>query len=307
MPYDEKSPYNVSQKGTPAYVPPNDDPWDEHLHTERRQGLIGMGSKTANYPASKSWVTITHPDTDPAYRKDDLYRAKCKSCGPVVTHNDYDIVHAMASDHQTEHQRKEHDDLFGQGAHENDFPHLYSNLRTAMSDGSTTDGKIVGNCPGCSKPIRRHQTKAHDDEFRHLHNNHVRCYGDSKTAAEGAGILEAADAGQHLLNDAEKGLEKPPDEWAYKAEAAHRMYADYLGRPDAQNPTGRGPDEYKARTWNAYETTKPMQSIEDRNINTPVLPSEPIKTRNINTPTRGLRGEEGDMRHSEDDDDNDED
>jgi hypothetical protein len=57
--------------------------------------------------------------------------------------------------------------------------------------------------------------------------------------------------------------------------------ADYLGRPDAFNPTGRGPDEYKARTWDSYQTTRPMQSHEDRNVNTPVLPAEPLRTRNI--------------------------
>lgn len=66
--------------------------------------------------------------------------------------------------------------------------------------------------------------------------------------------------------------------------------ADYLGRPDANNPTGRGPDEYKARTWNAYETTRPMQSMDDRNINTPVLPGEQIhKGPDINTPQVGLQ------------------
>jgi hypothetical protein len=333
-----------------------------------------MGSKTATYPASTSWVTIHHPDTDPAYRKDDLYRANCKQCGPVVTHNDYDIVHAMASDHQTEHQRSAHDDLFGQGAHERDFPHMYhgGSLRTAMGDGSTTNGRIVGNCPGCQKPIRRHQTTAHDDEFRHLHNTHVRCHGESKTAADGSALLEAADIGGKALNGAEHELEKPADEWAYRAESAlelHRLaysdmddqdfnrdtnfcgdrhkdhecgldyqhagphhctlggycdepnsswwgkdnhmvkhqslqtHADYLGRPDANNPTGRGPDEYRARTWDGYSKSKPMQSVEDRAVNTPVLPQEPLKTRNINTPTPGLRGEEGDMRHSDDEDD----
>jgi len=209
-------------------------------------------------------------------------------------------------------------------AHEHEEDHLETELKQglvgqgSLNDGSFTDGKIVGQCPGCMKPIRKHKT-AHGDELRHLHNNHVRCFGEAKTAGgadlpaageaaaedvPGVGTaLKAADIGGKALNGIEHELEKTPDMWAYRAESALQLHADYLGRPDANNPTGRGPDEYKARTWNAYETTRPMQSIEDRNVNTPVLPAEPIKTRNINTPTRGLQGREDDLRHSEDDDD----
>lgn len=128
------------------------------------------------------------------------------------------------------------------------------------STASNTDGKIVDHCPGCDKPRRVHSTP-HGDEVRHIHNNHVRCFG-SKTAG------------------------------------------DYLGRPDARNPTGRGEDEYDANTWDAYQRTRPFQSPEDRHINTPVMPQEPIKTGpNVNTPIPGAennREEEDDENESDD-------
>lgn len=249
-------------------------------------------SRTAAVPHPKT--TISHPQTAIGETK---YSLSCEKCGHYGQHEDYDIAHALAEDHQNQHWVSAHDDKYGQGNHEREFPWMYQG---SLSDGSSTDGKIIGQCPGCTKPIRKHQT-AHGDELRHLHNNHVRCFG--KTAAEGPALLEAADVGGKALKGAEDELEKPADEWAYRAESALQMYADYLGRPDAQNPTGRGPDEYRARTWNAYETTKPMQSVEDRGVNTPVLPADPLKTRNINTPTPGLRGRDDDLRHSDDEDD----
>jgi hypothetical protein len=80
---------------------------------------------------------------------------------------------------------------------------------------------------------------------------------------------------------------------------------DYVGRPDAFNPTGRGDDEFKARTWNAYETTRPMQNAEDRNVNTPVKPAEPMRTRNVNSPNPGenLRNDRLEQSRAQDDDD----
>lgn len=82
---------------------------------------------------------------------------------------------------------------------------------------------------------------------------------------------------------------------------------DYLGRPDATNPTGRGPDEYRARTWDAYQTTKPMQTPEERNVNTPVLPERHPAGPNINTPTPGLKpaGQPAEQDDDEDEDDDD--
>jgi hypothetical protein len=245
---------------------------------------------------------------------------------------------------------------------------------------ASTDGRIVDHCPGCDKPRRVHST-AHGDEIRHLHNDHVRCFGD-KTAAqmggeptfkpgdhvisfrgEGATIHRVYPSGhpgksnrvqvkwddpeRNLTWDGEEHPEGVGDQQAYYESVfkhhpdtmnhiqnmvdsavphsdqiikAHSSVGwghdlanhgsswsfqdalafngenytthfdkegfiteagDYLGRPDANNPTGRGADEYKARTWDAFPKTRPLQSSDDRNVNTPVLPAEPIRTRNI--------------------------
>jgi hypothetical protein len=74
-----------------------------------------------------------------------------------------------------------------------------------------------------------------------------------------------------------------------------------LQAPTPENPTGRGTDEYKARTWDALVKQRPMQDQEDRNINTPQVPEKPKPTRQINTPTPGLGDDD------EDDDERDED
>lgn len=282
----DKPPWRESKKDAHEHA-------EEHLETEVKQGLVGQGARQ-DYPNNQDqW--------------------------------DYgflDAAHGMPAHLHDPHGfgLKEGDDEAYLDGHQTRKNHTPARI-AAMGDGSFTDGKIVGQCPGCTKPIRKHKT-AHGDELRHLHNNHVRCFGEAKTAGgadlpaaageaaaedvPGVGnALRAADVGGKALNGIEHELEKTPDMWAYRAESALQMYADYLGRPDANNPTGRGPDEYKANTWDAFQRTRPMQSGEDRGINTPVLPAEPIKTRNINTPTRGLEGREDDLRHSDDDDDED--
>ena len=72
--------------------------------------------------------------------------------------------------------------------------------------------------------------------------------------------------------------------------------------PTAENPTGRSEDEYKANTWEGLINQRPMQSAEDRHINTPVKPQDHLRTRNINTPTPGLDDEEEDSARSQDED-----
>lgn len=73
-----------------------------------------------------------------------------------------------------------------------------------------------------------------------------------------------------------------------------------MTQPTPENPTGRNPDEYLARTWEGLVHQRPMQSSEDRAMNTPTIPRDPIKTRQINTPTPGLG------QDNEDEDENDE-
>lgn len=244
-------------------------------------------------------MTIQHPEHEGGD-----YNATCRECGPVVAHPDYGIAHAISSDHQQMHQMRAHDDLYGQGSFEQTFPHLFASHQALGAKIAATDGKIVGLCPGCNKAIRKHTTP-HGDELRHLHNNHVRCF--STTAGVGADVL--MEGAGNALNSFEKDQEKEQDgrdDWAYKAngfEASLRYQAgDYLGRPDAANPTGRGADEFRARTWDGFLTTRPFQSPDDRNVNTPVLPNAPIKTKNINTPTPGLRDSDSLEQGGEDDD-----
>jgi len=197
----------------------------------------------------------------------------------------------------------------------------------------------VDHCPGCDKPRRAHST-AHGDEIRHLHNNHVRCFGDRTAQKRTADVVgTGADVGPEDKELAEppvdennsmqtmasgpqffdpylasvpnggnwEGLDQPmsfQDALDYSANSYGTHHtADYLGRPDANNPTGRGPDEFRAERWNAYTTTHPFQDPKDRRMNTPVLPSEHIPTRNRNTPTTGR--EEDERRNRDDDDDDD--
>jgi hypothetical protein len=305
-----------------------------HLETEERQGLVGEGARK-DYPDNQNFWQYGYLDARHGMPADP-YDPR----GYGMSEQD---VNAYYDGHQT-----------GKN---------YTPPRIAVTgDGSQTDGKIVGLCPGCNRAIRKHKTM-HGDELRHLHNNSVRCFGKTSSSdlhcldckrplrhheeaefwlghpvltddttdpphsgeicpvtdephrpsnahtggLDGPALLEAADAAGKGLNEIEDHLEKPPDLWAYRAESALQMYADYLGRPDANNPTGRGPDEYKARTWDAYQTTRPMQSVEDRGVNTPVLPAEPIKTRNINTPTTGYEDRDDRLQVTRDEDDEDED
>lgn len=116
-----------------------------------------------------------------------------------------------------------------------------------------------------------------------MHNDHVRCNGGKYAALDT--LPSEADPAQATSNPTTTQDQTQPP--ALPTTASLPQFfdpitaAEFLGRPDANNPTGRGPDEFRARTWDAFQTTRPMQSAEDRNVNTPVLPSEHIKTRNI--------------------------
>lgn len=79
-----------------------------------------------------------------------------------------------------------------------------------------------------------------------------------------------------------------------------------MTQPTPENPTGRNPDEYLARTWEGLVHQRPMQSSEDRAMNTPTIPRDPIKTRQINTPTPGLGQDNEDENDENEDEDEDE-
>lgn len=353
-------------------------------------------------PAATSWVTIKHPEAVAGYPgHGDPYKADCKDCGRLITHHDQDLVRAVGEDHNVMHQQKAHDDLYGQGNFESTFPHLFSKKQ------GSTNGRIVGNCPGCDEKIRQHDS-SHGSEFRHLHNDSVRCnfqpeaslFNHHKDAmdddeAHVVGKLLAIDKYKHDRNGKQNFVdgytdahsharngERPnhevgvdmnlPDSyndgythgwyhatgertnapsrttaamsgpgtdyptWDSKepedsagpgdgegadgspleaAEAAGSSVAPELAalagynieRPTPENPTGRGDgDEYQANTFDSLIKQRPMQSAEDRGINTPVHGAEPIKTRNFNTPG-GAGGTLEQSGRADDDDDEEED
>jgi hypothetical protein len=135
----------------------------------------------------------------------------------------------------------------------------------------TTNGRIVKACPGCGDRLREHQTP-HGVELHHLGNDHVRCHGSKQGELSNGNVRTA----------------------------------DYLGRPDARNPTGRGDDEYRAGQWDAYEKQRPLQRPEERNINTPVLPNEPIrKGPDVNTPQEAGQRKDEDRRDDDDEEEED--
>jgi hypothetical protein len=79
-----------------------------------------------------------------------------------------------------------------------------------------------------------------------------------------------------------------------------------LTAPTPENPSGKDPDEYRSNTWEGLINQRPMQSAEDRHMNTPVGNApDPRKTRQINTPTPGL-GEDDQEGQDRDDEDQDE-
>lgn len=256
-----------------------EDPEEDRLETEIKQGLVGQGARQ---------------DFPPEY-------------GNLWDNAFLDGRHRLPIKYPANEQARAAVEDGYQLGKNFDSPRVLQHY-TSAADGSSTDGKIVGLCPGCNRAIRKHKTM-HGDELRHLHNNSVRCFGktsglEGEEEGAGGGLMGAINAGEQVkdaFNDATKSFREPADEWAYRANSSLHT-ADYLGRPDANNPTGRGPDEYRARTWDSYLTTRPMQSPDDRNVNTPVLPDKPIKTRNINTPTPGLEGRDDDLQVTRDED-----
>jgi hypothetical protein len=117
----------------------------------------------------------------------------------------------------------------------------------------------------------------HGSEYHHLQNDHVRCHGPKVAARWGSDTEGRGES--YSFNDAltfsQQNYGTHFDKEGYLVEAA-----DYVSRPDALDPTGRG-DDWSARTWDAGANTRPMQSHQDRGVNTPVRPPEPLRTRNI--------------------------
>jgi hypothetical protein len=188
-----------------------------------------------------------------------------------------------------------------------------------------TNGQIVGHCDHCHLPVRWHD-EATGGELRHLHNSSNRC-SDGKKAKTASRVevpqffdpaelaaqrvaslppaITPADGTPPVMPGADSDVPQP--DATSPAKVSSRRTAEMtLQSPTPENPTGRGEDEYRARTWDALVKQRPMQTAEDRNINTPQLPDAPIRTRQINTPTPGL-GESSDNTREDDDQDEEED
>lgn len=190
--------------------------------------------------------------------------------------------------------------------------------------------RIVGHCDNCGVPVRWNEAAG---QLEHLHNrdnacgkptrktaarmqvlqlqhsNH-RCVVDDKPATHlvrsisemGNGTRDigpvCAEHAQQAAMNGHIGSRQPQ----FFDPTLQRTAEVTLQAPTPENPTGRGSDEYRARTWDALVKQRPMQTAEERDINTPQLPAPPLQTRQINTPTPGLGDEQGGTREDDDED-----
>jgi hypothetical protein len=176
---------------------------------------------------------------------------------------------------------------------------------------AATDGRIVGHCDNCHAPVRWHQGDG-EHELRHLHNGSNQCdHGGMSAKTSGVVVTGWGEREQALLlagmaafdrqanaqfgygaNDSPMATpdpnvpqaDDPNDPSQMSNVTGMRRQADALESPTSDNPTGRGEDEFRAKNWDAYTRQRPMQSAEERNVNTPVLPQEPIRTLDTNGP-----------------------
>lgn len=170
---------------------------------------------------------------------------------------------------------------------------------------ASTDGRIVGHCDHCGEPVRVHQGDGGPTHLRHLHNNSNKCSdGMQASAGTRSQFFDPGDPSVRVVatlddpgnmtdmpslgtNPAGEGFDD--DSNVPQASDANnpsvmsmRRMADGIERPTTDNPTGRGEDEFRATHWDSGVRQRPMQSAEERNINTPVLPNSPIKTLDTN-------------------------
>jgi hypothetical protein len=248
----------------------------EHLHNGSHKCGDGAWSakvsKLAAVPHPKT--TIWHPE-----HPGENYRVTCEACGPVVSHPAEGIARAMASDHQDQHWIHAHDDLYGQGSHEREFPWLYEGKQAPQFFSRS----LLASLPPAVPPANDTGAGAPPGATPG---------GD---AAPGTGGPSAAPA-PAAPNAA------PPNM------APQRVGGRTLSQPTPENPSGLSEDEYRANTWEGLVKQRPMQPAEQRGINTPTQPGERLQTRQINTPTPGLgdQGSRGETDMDEDDTEEDE-
>jgi hypothetical protein len=178
---------------------------------------------------------------------------------------------------------------------------------------AATDGRIVGHCDNCHAPVRWHDG-SEGKELRHLHSNKNSCdHGGIASQAVRHVFFDPHDASIHTL--AQGATQMPPqmpnpvqpDDQSPESSAStgavtdtnvptadptqqnqmtssHHLADAAFQAPTAENPTGRGEDEYRARNWDSLVKQRPMQRPEERNVNTPVLPAEQIRTLDTDGP-----------------------
>lgn len=148
---------------------------------------------------------------------------------------------------------------------------------------ASTNGQIVGKCDHCKKPVRYHTERG--GHLRHLHNGSDLC-ADGKVAL----AMITREGGYELR-------------WKLPA-----FVAATLEIPTPENPTGRGQDEYRANTAEGLIEQHPMQSAEDRHVNTPQTAPPPIKQGPaVNSPAPGQLNEDGPRERDDDEEDDDDD
>lgn len=169
--------------------------------------------------------------------------------------------------------------------HSNDNRCDGSNSMKATASARVEQGRLDrdGPCVSCGGPadvMLRHVSDR--DGTRNIGPACDRCAGHmARTAAMGDTNVPTPTpedgAGQQT---ADSNVPQDPQQ----QHMARRVQAVGIETPTAENPTGRGADEYRARNFDTLIKQRPMQSLEDRNINTPTLPQDPIKVLDTDGP-----------------------
>jgi hypothetical protein len=207
---------------------------------------------------------------------------------------------AHSEGHDPDHPKtlKRYEALPGIGkAHTN---HIADQLYIGSGDAdwrksAATDGRIVGHCDNCHAPVRWHQGDG-EHELRHLHNGSNRCDHGGMSAKTADMSSDPSNPNlqpaQSQPGTSDTNVPQATDPQMPGQVTGMRHQADALEAPTAENPTGRGEDEYRARNWDSMVKQRPMQTPEDRNVNTPVMPADPIRTLDTDGPRERRDSEE---------------
>lgn len=206
----------------------------------------------------------------------------CKNCnGPLRVHktSDGDELHHLHNDSFNCHTSS----ILSDVTNIPDSPPLSSHLPT--SGGGVDMGEAEEAAPEIAALASQ--------QFFDPHDASVRIIADSMDTTPN---VTNSDPSLSSSQDDLSEPNTPQDQLDQITSMILKIADDYITRPDSSNPTGRGEDEYRARTWDGYASTRPFQSGEERNINTPVKAADPIKTMDTdhNTTVEQTRPEDQD-------------